>query len=238
MTMTDDRDTGAGQRPASAAGADGAAENQQDGLEVAEPTGETQSPPMGDVLGVAGEQAAGGRDVEATPAGPAPDASMLDTMAAETMEQLESLQSEMASLNDRHLRLAAEFDNYRKRIDRERAELWSRAQAELVKTLLEALDDLQRVESIDVERATVETLHEGIRLVEKKLRRSLEVAGLESIDAEGEFFNPAIMEALMTLPAEHPEEDEVVADVFEKGYRFKDLLIRPARVRVKKYETD
>jgi molecular chaperone GrpE len=60
---------------------------------------------------------------------------------------------------------------------------------------------------------------------------------LEPIDAEGEFFDPATMEALMTVPAEHPEDEELVADVFQKGYRFKEILIRPARVRVKKYDS-
>lgn len=150
--------------------------------------------------------------------------------------QLEALESELGTLNDRHLRLAAEFDNYRKRIARERTELWARSQAELVKPLLEVLDDLQRVVQYEPETASAEALGEGARLVEKKFRRVLESAGLEPIDPSGEFFNPATMDALMTVPAEHPEEDDVVADVFQKGYRFGDLLIRPARVRVKQYE--
>lgn len=151
--------------------------------------------------------------------------------------QLETLQEELETLNDRHLRLAAEFDNYRKRVDRERAELRARSQAELVGQLLEVLDDLQRVAHYDPDQISAAALRDGASLVEKKLRRALERAGLEPIDAEGEFFNPATMEAIMTMPAEHPEEDDVVADVFQKGYRFKDVLIRPARVRVKKYDT-
>ena len=157
-----------------------------------------------------------------------------DVAAAE----FEALRAEMDALNDRHLRLAAEFDNYRKRNERERVELGARAQAELVGKLLEALDDLQRVVEVDAESTSVEALLEGVELVEKKLRRTLESAGLEPIDAEGEFFNPATMEALMTLPAERPEDDELVADVFQKGYRFRDTLIRPARVRVRKYEPE
>ncbi len=153
------------------------------------------------------------------------------------MEELARLQGEIEALNDRHLRLAAEFDNYRKRVERERTETWARAQGDLAKRLLEALDDLQRVSDFDVTTATAESLLEGIELVEKKLRHALESAGLEPIDPRGEFFNPETMEALMTVPAERPEEDEIVLDVFQKGYRFKGLLIRPARVRVKKYET-
>ncbi|HEX7089260.1 MAG TPA: nucleotide exchange factor GrpE [Longimicrobiales bacterium] len=151
--------------------------------------------------------------------------------------ELAALQGELEALNDRHLRLAAEFDNYRKRIERERAELWTRAQAELVKRLLEVLDDLQRVSELDAESATAQSLLEGARLVEKKMRHVLESGGLEPIEAQGEFFNPETMEALLTVPAEHPEEDEVVVQVFQKGYRFKGHLIRPARVQVKKYES-
>ncbi|MFW6202394.1 MAG: nucleotide exchange factor GrpE [Gemmatimonadota bacterium] len=150
--------------------------------------------------------------------------------------ELASLQSELESLNERHLRLAAEFDNYRKRIGREREALRTRAQADLVRGLLEVLDDLQRVAEYETETASAEALLEGVELVEKKFRHALATAGLEPIQAEGEFFNPNTMEALMTVPAEHPEEDDVVADVFQKGYRFGDTLIRPARVRVKKYE--
>nr|PZN90862.1 MAG: nucleotide exchange factor GrpE [bacterium] len=152
------------------------------------------------------------------------------------VEQLAKLQAELEALNDRHLRLAAEFDNYRKRVERERTELWGRAQGELAKRLLEVLDDLQRVSELDVATATAASLLEGIQLVEKKMRHALESMGLEPIDPRGEFFNPETMEALMMLPAESPEEDEVVVDVFQKGYRFKGHLIRPARVRVKKYE--
>lgn len=146
------------------------------------------------------------------------------------------LQAELEALNDRHLRLAAEFDNYRKRIDRERAEFRVRAQAEIVERLLEVLDDLQRVSEYSLENVTAEALLEGMQLVEKKMRHVLESAGLEPIDPKGEYFNPTTMEALMTVPAEHPEEDEVVVDVFQKGYRYGNVLIRPARVRVKKYE--
>jgi len=150
--------------------------------------------------------------------------------------QIEALRAEMDALNDRHLRLAAEFDNYRKRNERERAELWARAQAELAASLLESLDDLQRVSAVEVANTSVESLLEGVQLIEKKLRRSLEASGLEPIAAEGEFFNPETMEALMTVPTDKEEEDDMVADVFQAGYRFKDILIRPARVRVKKYE--
>ncbi len=150
--------------------------------------------------------------------------------------ELEGLQREISDVNDRHLRLMAEFDNYRKRVERERAEGRIRAQAELVGRLLDALDDLHRLVDVDADSTSVDALLQGAQMVDKKLRQTLEAAGLRAVEPEGELFDPVTMEALMTVPAEHPEEDEVVADVFQKGYRYNDLLIRPARVRVKKYE--
>lgn len=156
---------------------------------------------------------------------------------AGTLEQLEDLRSELEAVNERHLRLAAEFDNYRKRINREREEVRRRAEAELVGRLLDAVDDLQRVSSYDAEDTTAEAVLEGIRLVEKKVRRVLESAGLEAIEAEGHYFNPDSMEGIMTVPADSPEEDDVVAEVFQTGYRYGGTLLRPARVQVKKYES-
>ena len=163
------------------------------------------------------------------------DADRGEPAAGTSAVDRDALVAEHRSLQDRHLRLAAEYDNYRKRSDRERAELWGRAQGDLAKRLLDVLDDLQRYASAD-ESMSAASLVEGARLVEKKMRHALESAGLEPIAAEEEFFDPATMEALMTVPTETREEDDQVAAVFQKGYRFKDVLIRPARVQVKKYE--
>ncbi len=168
--------------------------------------------------------------------GGTPDAPEAPGRTDEDVAELERLQAEMSALNDRHLRLAAEFDNYRKRVERERAEQHARSQADLARRLLDALDDLQRVEHFDPETVTSQSLLEALELVERKFRQALQSAGLQEIQAKGEFFNPQTMEALLTTPAEHPEEDEVVADVLQKGYRMGNTLLRPARVSVKKYE--
>jgi molecular chaperone GrpE len=156
-----------------------------------------------------------------------------------TSEQIQSdldmLQSELEAARERHLRLAAEFDNYRKRVARDQTESVARAQANLVGKLVDVLDDLERV-THHSENATIDSLVHGVELVERKLRQSLENAGLERIAAENEPFDPAVMEALMTVPTDNPDEDEHVADVFQPGYRYQGVLLRPARVRVKKYE--
>jgi len=159
--------------------------------------------------------------------------------AGSAAAELEGLRTQLEALNDRYLRLAAEFDNYRKRMDRERGEAWTRAQADLAARLLESLDDLQRVAALEVSGASLDSVLEGIRLVERKLRGALEAAGLVAIEAvDGQPFDPSTMEALMTVPAERPDDDDIVADVFQKGYLFKETLIRPARVRVRKYEPE
>lgn len=150
---------------------------------------------------------------------------------------VDELRGELDSLNDRHLRLAAEFDNYRKRNERERDALAARLQVDLVRPLLEVLDDLERVSTAGGEAgSSAESVAEGVRLVEKKFRSVLEAAGVEVVEAAGEPFDPATMEALMTVPTDDPAADEVVADVFQKGYRYRDALIRPARVRVLKFD--
>lgn len=155
-------------------------------------------------------------------------------LAAEA-EEIGRLADEVARLKDRHLRLAAEFDNYRKRSEREKSESHTRAQAELASRLLDGLDDLQRV-AHHADAADFDTLLDGVRLVERKLLQVLEASGLEPVDAEGRPFDPESIEALATVEAESAAEDDHVADVFQRGYRFKGQLIRPARVRVKQYE--
>ena len=147
----------------------------------------------------------------------------------------DAAQAELQTLRDRFMRLAAEYDNYRKRTEKERGESWGRAQAQLVQQILEPLDDLQRVAHFNTDTATVKSLLDGVQMVERKLLRLLEAAGLEVLDASGQPFDPAVHEAIMAAPADSHEEDESVGEVFQKGYRFKGDLLRPARVQVRKY---
>lgn len=148
--------------------------------------------------------------------------------------RLQELESELSASRDRHLRLAAEFDNYRKRVVRDQADNVARAQSGLLKSLVDVLDDLDRV-AHHSESSTKEALLQGVELVERKLRQQLESAGLERIDPKGSVFDPATMEALTTVPTDNAEEDEHVSDVFQPGYRFQGVLLRPARVVVKKF---
>ena len=141
----------------------------------------------------------------------------------------------MTELRDKYLRLAAEFDNYRKRTTRERAEAGARAQAELVRHITDSLDDLGRVMAVDPASTDARSVIEGVDLVAKKLLKSLTAAGLEIIDPVNQTFDPAFHEAVATEPALSPEDDHVVSQVFQPGYRFGGQLLRPARVVVRQW---
>ncbi|NIN70922.1 MAG: nucleotide exchange factor GrpE [Gemmatimonadetes bacterium] len=146
-----------------------------------------------------------------------------------------TLSSELEALEDRHLRLVAEFDNFRKRTVKERSEQAQRAQGDLARQLLESLDDLSRVSELGSSDHDAATILEGVQLVEKKLQRALEQLGLKRIDALGQRFDPELHEAMVTVATEDPEEDEVVSQEFAKGYTFGNTLLRPSRVAVKMY---
>lgn len=146
--------------------------------------------------------------------------------------ELIALRGEFEDLNDRHLRLVAEFNNFRRRSEQERLSAWARAQADLVSDLLDVLDDIQRVAELDLSNATVEAIMEGIDLVERKFRGQLKEAGVEVLEPTGEPFDPERMEAMMRVPAEEDDQVDTVAQVFQKGYSLKGILVRPARVSV------
>ncbi len=140
--------------------------------------------------------------------------------------------SELDVWKDRHLRLAADYDNFRKRTAKERTETWQRAQAELVSRLADALDDLSRFAHIDPAETDAKTLHEGVDLVERKIWRQLESAGVTRIDQAGGPFDPHLHEAVTMQPAPKPELDHTVGQVVQAGYKMGDVLLRPARVVV------
>ena len=138
----------------------------------------------------------------------------------------------VSELQDKYLRLAADFDNFRRRTVKERTELWAKAQADLVSKLVDALDDLARFAGIDPMETDPRTIHQGVDMVERKLWKQLDAAGVKRIDAVGVPFDPAIHEAVTTTAAPAPEQDRTVGSILQPGYRLGDLLIRPARVIV------
>jgi molecular chaperone GrpE len=155
-----------------------------------------------------------------------------DAPAAETDD---GASRELAEQRDKYLRLAAEYDNYRRRSMRERSEAEGRGQASLIKQLLDPLDDLSRFAHLDPATVDPKTIVDGVDMVDRKLRKVLAGAGVEIIDPVDAPFDPAVHEAVSTEPAQSAAEDHMVSRVFQVGYRHGGQLIRPARVVVKQW---
>src|ERR671931_288678 len=162
---------------------------------------------------------------------------MPDEQVTEKPEEsldVEALQAERDELFDRLQRLAAEFDNYRKRNARESAALIERAGERLVKELLPILDDLGRALDAAEEHEEAK-LEEGVRLVHRALGDLLAKEGVAEIDTEGKF-DPHVHEALLSQPSD--AEEGSVIEVVQKGYKRGDKVLRPARVVVAAPPTD
>src|SRR5207249_3935853 len=154
---------------------------------------------------------------------------------AELEEKVSSLEERAALLEkerDEHLndlkRVAADFENYRKRVARDQESLAARAHERLVKELLPVLDDLERALAAAEEHEEAK-LEEGVRLVHRELVDALSREGLLEIDTDGRF-DPHVHEALLAQPSD--EDEGTVIEVIQKGYRLGDRVLRPARVVV------
>ena len=143
-------------------------------------------------------------------------------------EQVAALEAE----RDEHLndlkRVAAEFENYRKRVARDQESLVARAHERLVKELLPVLDDLERALAAAEEHQEAQ-LEEGVRLVHRELESALRREGLAEIETNGRF-DPHVHEALLSQPSDG--EEGSILEVVQKGYRLGDRVVRPARVVV------
>jgi len=145
---------------------------------------------------------------------------------AEVVDESSGEEDRAAALEDRLLRLAADFDNYKKRTAREREEYVTHANERLVKELLPILDDLERALTAAAEHEEA-ALEEGVALVHRSLASLLERQGLKPISTDGKF-DPHVHEALLSQPSEADEGS--VIDVVQKGYTLADRVVRPARV--------
>src|ERR671934_1037084 len=147
---------------------------------------------------------------------------------AELAERIAEVEKERDDyLNDLQ-RVAAEFENYRKRVARDQASLAARAHERLVKELLPVLDDLERALDAAAEHEEAK-LEEGVRLVHRSLGDLLAKEGLAEIETDGKF-DPHVHEALLSQPSD--AEEGTVIEVVQKGYTLGDKVLRPARVVV------
>jgi molecular chaperone GrpE len=158
---------------------------------------------------------------------------------ADLEKQVSSLEERAALLQkerDDHLddlkRVAAEFENYRKRVARDQASLAARAHERLVKELLPVLDDLERALDAASEHEEAK-LGEGVRLVHRELHDALAKEGLAEIETNGRF-DPHVHEALLSQPSD--KDEGAILEVLQKGYRLGDRVLRPARVVISQGE--
>lgn len=169
----------------------------------------------------------------------APQAEMQEETAEENAqeelsveEQLQKAQEEIRHLKDNHLRQLAEFDNYRKRTLKEKAELILNGGEKVMTAFLPILDDLARAQENIEKNQDYNTLKEGVDLIVKKLYKVLGEQGLSVIEAEGQPFDTDYFEAVALVPVEDDAQKGKIIDCVQTGYKLNDKVIRHAKVVV------
>jgi len=150
----------------------------------------------------------------------------------ELEKEIEQLKAEKAELNDRFLRLFSEFDNYKKRVSKEKLDLISTASEKVLVSLLPVIDDFERAIAANEKADNIDSIKEGFNLIYNKLVQMMKRFDVEEIQAKGEEFNTDYHEAVTHFPAQNEEDKGKVIDVTEKGYKLKDKVIRYAKVVV------
>ena len=145
------------------------------------------------------------------------------------------IQNQLDQLQDKHIRLKAEFENFRKRKNKEISSLLQYDGEGVIKNVLPIIDDIERmVDSIEeTEANNGESLIEGVNILKSKIDRFLEAKNIEPFGEEGEVLNPELHDAMLTQ-SDKKKEDNTVLNVFEKGYHYHDKVIRHAKVVVNK----
>lgn len=140
--------------------------------------------------------------------------------------------ADQPAVDDRLLRLAAEYDNYRRRTTREKAESFDRGASAFAARLLDVLDDFDRLSALDPAATESSAYRSGVELILTKLRKELEAGGLERLDPVGSPFDPELEEAVALAGTDDAALDDVVKATFQVGYRFRGTVIRHAKVQV------
>lgn len=144
-------------------------------------------------------------------------------------KEIEHLKTELETQKDILLRTTAEYDNYRKRTSREKASIYNDAAIDVLSKILPVADNLER--ALSQPECTVEDLRKGVEMVYTQLTESLEKLGVTSMGEVGETFNPDLHNAVSHIESEDLEEN-VIAAVFQKGYKIGDRIVRHAMVQV------
>lgn len=160
----------------------------------------------------------------------------VDHQAQETVETEAPIEptfeDKYNELNDKYLRIHAEFDNYRKRTNKEKLDIIGSANASLLKDLLPVMDDFERAMANNQNVQDAESIKEGMTLIYHKFKSTLDQKGLKQMNVEGEVFNADIHEAIANIPAPSKKLKGKIVEAVEKGYYLNDKVIRYAKVVV------
>ena len=154
-----------------------------------------------------------------------------DVAEAAEVEKTEEIDP-LAEANDKYLRLAAEFDNFKRRTAKEKTQIYTNAAADVVEAVLPFIDNMARATSAEVTSEDAKQLLEGIKLVERQFMETLKSLGVEEIKAVGEKFDPNLHNAVMHVDDEAVDGEEIVVEEFMKGYMCKDKVVRHSTVKV------
>ncbi len=146
------------------------------------------------------------------------------------VDPAKELENKVSELNDKYLRLYSEFDNFRRRTVKERADLIKTASEDVLKAMLPIIDDFERAIKANETATDINAIKEGIQLIYNKLKNTTNQKGLSAFESLGETFNPDLMEAITHIPATSEEQKGKVIDDLEKGYKLGDKVIRFAKV--------
>ena len=150
------------------------------------------------------------------------------------IDPLVKLQDTLAEVNDKYMRLVAEFENYKKRVAKDKIETRMTAGQDILNDLIPVLDDLDRADKAVSSAADIEAVKEGFNLIKEKLIRNLTAKGLKEMDVLGQVFDADKHEAVAEFPAPSEDLKGKIFDVTEKGYLLNDRIIRFPKVVVSK----
>ncbi|SDB98006.1 molecular chaperone GrpE [Pelagirhabdus alkalitolerans] len=150
---------------------------------------------------------------------------------AEEISELDQVKKEKEDLQDKYVRLQAEYDNFRKRTQREKAADLKYKSQSVVEQLLPVVDNFERALEAKPDDDTVTTFYEGMEMIYRQLEQVLESEGVEEIKTVGEAFDPNVHQAVLQVEDDNYDSNVVVEEM-QKGYRLKDRVIRPAMVKV------
>ncbi|SDZ19668.1 molecular chaperone GrpE [Proteiniborus ethanoligenes] len=151
----------------------------------------------------------------------------------ELMDKYNKKTNEWEELSNRYIRLQADFNNFKKRTEKERESTYQFATQDIMTSLLPVLDNFDRALGVDIEETNVKNLYKGVEMVHNQLLEVLQSKGLEEISSLNEQFDPNFHHAVVQEESENHDENTII-EVFQKGYKVKDKVIRPSMVKVSK----